>query len=290
MSPDHSNRKPSEEELIRQGLPLVHYLVSEMANRVPRSVGRDELKAAALAGLVQAARAWDPARGVTFTRFARTRVKGQMLDELRSRDWATRSVRANARKLKDTAEALTNALGRQPTRTELATHLALSEAELHQLEDDVHRAVVLNYESVFADSGEGEVIGATTKDPGDELVERELRAYMHAAVDSLPERLHKVVTEYFFEGREMKDIAADLGVTESRVSQMRAEALALLKDGINSQLDPDQVSDLHETKGRVAKRKSAYYAAVAAASDYRNGFTIDRVDIDRRAAAGAVAS
>jgi RNA polymerase sigma factor for flagellar operon FliA len=124
-----------------------------------------------------------------------------MLDELRSRDWATRSVRANARTLEDGAEELTKALGRAPTRTELATHLSISEVELHQLEGDVHRAVLLNYEAVFADSGNGEAIGATAPDPGDELVQRELLAHMHAAVDSLPERLHKVVVEYFLDGR-----------------------------------------------------------------------------------------
>jgi RNA polymerase sigma factor for flagellar operon FliA len=85
----------------------------------------------------------------------------------------------------------------------------------------------------------------------------------------LPERLRHVVVQYFFEERSMQEIADELGVSESRVSQLRAEALALLKDGINSQLEPTAVAPEPRPNGRVARRKAAYYAAIAASSDYR---------------------
>jgi RNA polymerase sigma factor FliA len=97
---------------------------------------------------------------------------------------------------------------------------------------------------------------------------RERRAYLTDAVATLPERLRKVVIGYFFEERSMQDLADELGVSESRVSQLRAEALLLLKDGINSQLEPDAVPEEARPNGRVARRKAAYYAAIADASNF----------------------
>src|SRR3546814_10488722 len=98
------------------------------------------------------------------------------------------------------------------------------------------------------------------------MLQREQVGYLRDAVVTLPERLRKVVVEYFFEERQMQDIANDLGVTESRVSQMRAEALVLLRAGLESALDTDNAPAAEEPKGRAAKRTAAYMAAVAAAS------------------------
>ena len=95
VQPD--DRKSAEEQLVRSHLPLVNYMVSEIASRIPRHVCRDDLVSAAMAGLAQAARAYDPTRGISFQRFASSRIRGALLDELRSRDWASRSVRAKAR-------------------------------------------------------------------------------------------------------------------------------------------------------------------------------------------------
>jgi RNA polymerase sigma factor for flagellar operon FliA len=259
---------PTIDELVRQGLPLVQYAVSDLAGRVPRHVQRDDLVSAGMLGLTQAARSWDPTRGVTFERFARTRIEGALLDELRGRDWASRSVRNGARRLQATNEELTARLGHAPSTAELAVGMGVTPAEVTKLVDDVHRATVLRYDAMFTDSD-----AAPATHNGDEaldtLLAKELVGYLRDAVDALPERLRKVVVEYFFEERQMQDIADDLGVTESRVSQMRAEAIALLRDGINSQLAPEELPEEHKASGRVAKRKAAYYAAIAGASDLR---------------------
>jgi RNA polymerase sigma factor for flagellar operon FliA len=257
-----------EAELVEQALPLVHYVVSDIARRVPRSVQRQDLVSAGMLGLTQAARSWDPARGVSFESFARNRIRGAMLDELRGLDWAPRSVRARGRAMQRATDELARAVGRTPTTAEVARHMGVDEEVVERLTDDVRRATVLAF-----DSPEADVLGSCSSPdagPAEVLLSRELRSYLADAVVALPERLRKVVVEYFFEERQLQDIASDLGVTESRVSQMRAEALALLKDGINSQLAPEEVPDLAVTTGRVGKRKSAYYSAVAAASDYRS--------------------
>jgi RNA polymerase sigma factor for flagellar operon FliA len=124
--------------------------------------------------------------------------------------------------------------------------------------------------------------------PEDAMVERERRAYLTDAVAALPERLRTVVIGYFFEERSMQDLADELGVSESRVSQLRAEALLLLKDGINSQLDPAAIVPEARPNGRVARRKASYYAQVASGSDYRTRLASQPVPVHEKVAlAGA---
>ena len=137
---------------------------------------------------------------------------------------------------------------------------------VHKLVDDVHRATVLNYDSLVMEGDAESFIAGDDAGPEEAILDRERKAYLVDAVHALPERLQRVVHGYFFEERSMQDLADELGVSESRISQLRAEALLLLKDGINSQLEPDAVPAEARPNGRVARRKAAYYAAVARGS------------------------
>ena len=213
--------------------------------------------------------AGDPDRGASFERHAATRIRGALLDELRDSDWASRSVRSRARRLQPAGEELTGRLGRTPTQAELAAELGTDTQAVHKLVDDVHRATVLNYESIVADGEAGDLLPGDDHAPDDVLVDRERRAYLSDAVLALPERLRAVVIGYFFQERPMLEIAGELGVTESRVSQLRAEALILLRDGLNAHLDPDTLPAEPRPEGRLAKRRAAYHAAIAACSDFR---------------------
>lgn len=256
--------------LVQQYLPLVQHAVSSISARVPRHVAWDDLVSAGMLGLAEAARSFDPSRGVPFDGYASTRIRGALLDELRSLDWASRSVRTKARLVEERSNALTVQLGRQPTPAEVAAHLGLEPGDVQRIVDDVNRAVIVHYDAVSATSGDPEeLLPADGTAPDELLVERERRGYLRDAVVALPERLRLVVEGYFFQERLMQDIADELGVTESRVSQMRAEALVLLRDGMNSQLDPELVRDEDRPDSRVARRKAAYYAAIASNSDFR---------------------
>jgi RNA polymerase sigma factor for flagellar operon FliA len=261
-TPDTARR----DDLIRSHVALAHHLVSEIAARIPKHVNRDDLESAAFEGLTTAAGAFDPERGSSFSHFALIRIRGAILDELRTMDWAPRSLRRDARKLEATVSSLSSTLGRPPTDAEVATSMGVPVTSVSRMSRDVERATVVNYESLMP-NGSGEIaLPAVRFGPESIVVDRERRAYLADAIRILPDRLRKVVIEYFFEERPMQDIADDLGVTESRVSQMRAEALELIRDGLNSQLEPEALEVEVRPNGRVARRKAAYYTALASAS------------------------
>jgi RNA polymerase sigma factor for flagellar operon FliA len=278
--------KLAEEDLVRRHLPLVQYAVAEVASRVPRHVSRSDLVSAGMVGLAQAARSFDASRGIAFDRYASQRIRGALLDELRSRDWASRTVRAKARAVSTATDHLTATLGRTPSKAEVAERAGIDVRAVDDLADDVHRAVVLNYDSLM-DSGDGEgVLPADHMTPEATLLERERTAYLIDAVAALPERLRRVIVGYFFEELPMLVLAEELGVSESRISQMRAEALALMKDGMNSQLEPDLIIE-QRPEGRVAKRKAAYYDSVSHSSDFRSRLDGDGAARKRLLAMGA---
>ncbi len=270
-----TEQRRHEEELVRRHLPLVGYAVSEIANKVPRHVSRSDLESAGMEGLAQAARSFDPARGIAFDRYASNRIRGALLDELRRRDWASRSVRARARKVNAATDELTARLGRRPTTDEVADAAKLDHGVVRSVHDDVYRASILNFEALATNNDTATALPSDHQTPDAILVERERRAYLLDAVSSLPERLRHVVIGYFFEERPMQELADELGVTESRISQMRAEALVLLRDGLNSQLDPDMLPPEPKST-RVANKRAAFYAAIAANSDYATRLTANR--------------
>jgi RNA polymerase sigma factor for flagellar operon FliA len=168
MTPDRST---SEDQLVRGHLHLASQAVNELARRLPSHVNRDDLSSAAMLGLAQAARSWDPDRGASFERHAATRIRGALLDELRDSDWASRSVRSRARRLQQVGEELTGRLGRTPTQAELAAELGTDAQAVHKLVDDVHRATVLNYESIVADGEASDLLPGDDRAPDHVLVD-----------------------------------------------------------------------------------------------------------------------
>jgi RNA polymerase sigma factor for flagellar operon FliA len=252
------------DELVREHLPLVGHLVREVLTRVPAHIQRNDLVSAGMLALVLSARSFDAARGVPFGRFAAIRIRGALTDELRTMDWASRAVRGKARELEAVRSDLAAALGRHPTREETASALGIPVAELDGVDADVQRAAVLSLQALTADEGV-ELLPTSNEGPEALLLKREQIGYLHDAVAELPDRLRTVVRGYFFENRKMADLADELGVTESRISQLRAEALTLLRQGLSGVDDaPSEVKP--PVRGRAAARQ-AYCAAVASRSN-----------------------
>lgn len=258
---------PSHEALVTENLALVGYVVSEVSMRLPTYVDRDDLRSAGLEGLVQAARTFVEERGVPFRHFAMARIRGAIMDDLRRNDWASRSVRQAGRAREEAIEQLTATVGSTPSPEAIAEYMGISTDDLRALDASLTRGSLLSLDASPAPGSvrAADTLVAGTSGPEDQLLENELHEYLRAAVAALPERLSIVVTRYFLQGHPMADIARDLGVTESRVSQLRAEALLLIKDGINTHLAPEQVPAVARPGGAVDRRRAAYFAAIAEA-------------------------
>jgi RNA polymerase sigma factor for flagellar operon FliA len=260
------------EPLVEAHLDLVRHVVLQVAVHFPRYVDRQELARAGALGLVEAARRFDPSRGVPFDRYAARRIRGAILDSVRAADWAPRSVRTLGRKLEQIEQQLA-ADGGEATSGGIAAALGLSETELHRLRDRVFRSVVLALEHVVTDAdAEGLTLvdvlaDRTAVEPAEELETRELLGYLRDAVSLLPERHRIVVVGYFLEGRTSLELANLLSVTESRVSQIRSESLEMLRAGIEA-----QYSNTEEpaAEGRAARRRADFANAIGEASVWRD--------------------
>jgi RNA polymerase sigma factor for flagellar operon FliA len=248
-------------DLVVAHLPLVGYHVNEVLMRVPSSVSRDDLASAGSLALVLASRAYDPSTGVPFGRYAALRIRGALLDELRSMDWASRCARQRARELSATSDRLTSSLGRAPSREELAAAIGTDVAGVDAARHDSERRVLSIDASV---NPLADVLSDGAPGPEELLLTNERLTYLKAAVQTLPERLRYVVEQLFFHDRPVIELADELDVTQSRVSQLRSEALALLKDGMNASLDPELVAAAERPDGVAERRRQAYFASVAA--------------------------
>ena len=258
--------------LIEEHLPLVKHIVFQVAVHFPRHVEREELARAGALGLVEAARRYDDSRGVPFDRFAAQRIRGAIPDAVRAADWAPRSVRMLARKLEAVEQRLATQLGRVPSLDEMAEALDMTRQEIARLQDRMFRSVVLALEHEVGDMADEELtlvdvlIDERQVEPLEELETRELHSYLRDAISLLPERHRFVVVGYFLENKTSQDLARFLGVTESRVSQLRSEALMMLKEGIEAQYSSHDGADT--PSGRVARRKASYALAISDASEW----------------------
>lgn len=260
-------------EMIEKNLPLVKHVVFQVAVNFPRHVDRDELARAGALGLVEAARRYDKERGVPFERFAAQRIRGAILDSVRAADWAPRSVRNLARQLEQAEQHLATELGRVPNKEEVGDALGMNQSELSRLQDRMFRSIILALDHETTDEVEkgltlvDVLVDEHSIEPSSELETRELHGYLRDAIGLLPERHRLVIIGYFLEGRTSQDLADFLGVTESRISQLRSESLLMLQGGIEAQYLSD-TSEPCEVTGRVARRKATYAKGIGEASKF----------------------
>jgi RNA polymerase sigma factor for flagellar operon FliA len=253
-----AGRRPQQEidALVTEHLPLCAFAVNSVAARIslPAHVSREDLLSCAQVALVEVARRFDPAAGATFATYALARLQGAVLDELRSGDWASRSVRAAARRTDAAADALAIDLGRPPTKEELAASLGVDRSELDALQVDVHRAVMVSIDADSGSDGGSLDLPDTGDSPERALLRSERARHLHDAIRALPDRLDEVIERNFFGDESLTDIAEDLGVTLSRVSQMRARALTLLHAAMSEVWDGTAVPAAGGVRARNQQR------------------------------------
>ncbi len=222
-----------QERLLLEHLPSVRYLARTIHERLPQHVEIDELIGAGTLGLVDAARKFNPAKNVQFRSYAQFRIRGAILDSLRSLDWSPRELRRKGRAMEEATRKLELQLGRPPQQAEIAAEMGLSLLHLQQLAGQLKGLEVATLHAERGeDSGEEELAFLPAKESENPLfqcLEAEARQRLIAAIERLPERERTVMTLYYFEEMTMKEIGALLGVVESRVSQMHHLALGRLR-------------------------------------------------------------
>lgn len=259
--------------LVEQHLYLVQHVLNQLATRYPRHVDRGELWSAGAAGLVEASRRFDPSSGVPFPRFASIRIRGAMIDSTRTRDWATRGVRRGLREVSDASRRFEEQHGRTPAARELARSLGISEAELAERHAAAATATLLHLDQPISQADAGEVtLGECLAEGSDEhlpeaaLERMELAGTVRTGVAYLPPAQREVVERTYFGGELLRDVAESMGVTEARVSQIRAEALHALRAYFSTAFEAVPAVPANAPGSR---QRAAYVAAVSAQTNWR---------------------
>jgi RNA polymerase sigma factor for flagellar operon FliA len=224
--------------LLDNYLGLVHHAARELAPRCSREVELDDLIGAGSVGLVQALEGFDPSRGLAFSTYAVPRIRGAMLDELRSRDWMPRTVRLRRRLIARAHASLQQRLGRGPEARELAEALGISLAAYWRWVGETDARVMLALHHA-ADAGAEEesrlfetIPDLDSREPGEAITHEETLAELREAFATLPEKERLVLSLYYYEELSLRQIGELLHVTESRVSQIRARALQRLRERV----------------------------------------------------------
>ncbi|WFE70501.1 RNA polymerase sigma factor FliA [Halomonas sp. M1] len=216
-----------QSELLTQYMPLVRRQALTLQVRLPASIELDDLIQAGMVGLLEALGRFDAAQGATFATFASQRIRGAMMDELRTRDWLPRSVRRSARAMDETVRRLEQQLGRAPEEGEIARDLEMPLSDYQQLLNDTNSGQLLPFEELVTEGGEpssgaGNVLF-------DQLLDAQQRQTLIEAIEALPEREKLLMALYYQEEMNLKEVGAVLGVTESRVSQLHSQAVSRLR-------------------------------------------------------------
>lgn len=230
--------------LVLAHLGLVRALASRLVHRVPSHIELNELISVGMMGLVEAARRFEPSRGVPFDAFARRRIHGAMVDALRQLDMTPRSVRKQRRDIDEAIRCLRHALQREPTAREIARELAMSEEEYDRTLDQIRSADVGAVRQLETGPDGAPLIDIALDDDGMQarLERAELRRHLAEAIQALPERERHILVLYHEHDLTLAEIGAVIGVGESRVSQLRTQAIARLRASLRESLHLTETS------------------------------------------------
>lgn len=223
----------NRETYVSQYAPLVKRVAHQMLSKLPANVEVDDLIQAGMIGLMDAVERFEYDHGAKFETFASQRIRGAMLDELRAGDWLPRSVRRNQRTIETAIAKLEHRNGRSPNEGEIARELGMDLPQYHELLSDAKGAQLCNYDDAgLGDDGEDSLsrgVGDSSGDPSNMLADKRFKLSLVNAIEALPDREKTLMGLYYEHDLNMKEIAAVMGVTESRVCQLHSQAVARLR-------------------------------------------------------------
>ena len=231
---------PLKERIVLEHTALIRYIVNRIAVRLPSHIDLDDLHNTGVIGLMDAIDKYDPNKNCKFKTYAEFRIKGAILDQLRSLDWVPRSIRQKSRRLEQAYSEVEQRLGRSATENEIADSLGIQLHEFHFLVNQVRGISMVNLDELRAggDSDQplyGDIFeDVKAENPFASLKARELRQAVAECIGALPEKERLVVSLYYYEDLNMKEIGNVLGITESRVCQIHTKAVARLRSKLRS--------------------------------------------------------
>jgi RNA polymerase sigma factor for flagellar operon FliA len=236
---------PLKEQIVLEHTPLIRYIVNRIAVRLPAHIDLDDLHNTGVIGLMDAIEKYDPEKNCKFKTYAEFRIKGAILDQLRSLDWVPRSVRQKSRKLEKAYGEVEQRLGRQATEDEVADSLGLQLEKFHELLNQVRGISLVNLEEIRNGNGEGDRTGGYadviedvhSENPLASLKLSETKHVISDTIALLPEKERLVVSFYYYEDLNMKEIGSILGITESRVCQIHTKAMLRLRGKLKGNVD-----------------------------------------------------
>jgi RNA polymerase sigma factor FliA len=255
--------------LVEANLALVEQVVLKVSSGFPRFVDRSELISAGMLGLVEAANRYDFDRSVPFAGYAVLRIRGAVLDVARAVDWTPRPVRHMARQVEDTTQELATRLGCRPDDEQVAAAMGIEPGVLRDLRERINYGVLRALDDghdLDRPDEASQLRDRSALEPDEMLESAELSGYLRSALHTLPERHRIIIVGLYLEDRSFDELAELLGVTPSRISQLRADAVQMIKDGIEAQFEPASNS---RPKGRVEIRQARYAADIARHADWR---------------------
>ncbi|MBC85713.1 MAG: FliA/WhiG family RNA polymerase sigma factor [Bdellovibrionaceae bacterium] len=235
-----------KDRLIMEYAPLIKFIAQKIAIRLPSNIELDDLISSGVIGLMDAIEKYDPSRDNKFKTYAEFRIRGSILDELRAQDWVPRSVRDKAKLLDRTTVKLESELGRTPTDEEIASKLKVSMEEFHDLVNQVRPVSILSIDdsTTYSNMDKKSIMnlleGTKLNNPLIQLNIKSVKGIVASSIEELPERQRLVLSLYYYEDLNLKEIGKILRVTESRVSQLHAQAITRLRAKLNAHFEEQE--------------------------------------------------
>ncbi len=233
----------TKDEIIIEYAPLIKYIAQKIASRLPSNIELDDLISCGVIGLMDAIQKFDPTRDNKFKTYAEFRVRGAILDELRAQDWVPRSIREKSKLVERTYAKLESTLGRPATDEEMCKELDINQDEFHDLLNKAKSVSLLNIDdSSSFNRGDKKLMAGLLDDnkstnPFSAVSHKNLREKIKEGIMSLPEKQRLVLSLYYYEDLNLKEIGQVLDVTESRVSQLHTQAVLKLKGKLRNVVD-----------------------------------------------------
>ena len=229
-----------KEKIVLEHTSLISYIVSRIAVRLPSHVDLEDLHNTGVIGLMDAVDKYDPTKDCKFKTYAEFRIRGAILDQLRSLDWVPRSVRQKSRQLEQAYVQVEQRLGRQAADDEIAASLGIELPEFYMLLNQTRGVSIVNMDDLRGQSDtdqplpSGNLEDVNAEDPYATLKARELTQALGGGIEALPEKERLVISLYYYEDLNLKEIGGILGITESRVCQIHSKAVSRLRTRLRS--------------------------------------------------------